>query len=85
VARRSELAESNAIKAVWIEPGAVHAGDLASEVGDAGDHRRPSLGRQMLVRPIVATWVEAKAATVVHASYSAASQIGLHDGAFDRT
>jgi hypothetical protein len=63
-------------------PGAVHAGDPASEVSDAGDHRRPGL---VLVWPIVAARMEAETATMVHASYSATSQIGLHHGAFDRT
>ena len=74
-----------AIKAIRIEPGAVHAGDPAIEVGDAGDHRRPGLGRQVLVRPIVAARMEAQAATMVHVSYSATLQVGLNDGALNRT
>ena len=62
------LAEPYPVKAIRIEPGAVHAGDPAIEVGDAGDHRRPGLGRQVLVRPIVAARMEAQAAVVVHVS-----------------
>ena len=38
----------------------------AIEIGDAGDHRRPGLGRQVLVRPIVAARMEAQAAAMVH-------------------
>ena len=79
------LAEPNAIKAVRIEPGAVHAGDPAIEVGDAGDHRRPGFGRQVLVRPIVAARMEAQAATMVHVGYSATLQIRLDHGPLDRT
>jgi hypothetical protein len=48
---------------VWIEPGAVRAGDPSIEVGDGGDHRRPGFGRRMLIRSIVATRMEAQAAT----------------------
>src|SRR6476620_7974601 len=78
------LAEPDAIKAVWIEPGAVHAGDPSIEVGDAGYHRRPGFSRQMIVRPIVATWVEAEAATMVDVGYSATLQIRLDHRPFDR-
>ena len=38
------------------------AGDPAIEIGDAGDHCRPGLGRRVLVRTIVAARVEAQAA-----------------------
>src|SRR5712675_3654929 len=77
------LAEPNAIKAVWIEPGAMHAGDAAIEVGDAGNHRRPGLRRQVLVRSIIAARMEAQAATVVHVGNSASPEIGLDHGPLD--
>ena len=79
------LAEPNVIKAVRIEPGTVHAGDPAVEVGDACDHRRPGLGRQVLVRTIVAARMEAEATTMVHVGYSTTLQVGLSDGALNRT
>ena len=79
------LAEPNAIEAVWIEPGAVHAGDPTIEIRDAGDHRRPGFGRQMVVGPIVAARMEAQAATMVDAGYSAALQVRFSHCPLDRT
>ena len=55
------------------------------EIGDAGDHRRPGFGRQMFVRPIVAAWMEAQAATMVDVGYSATLQIRLDHSPLDRT
>ena len=66
---RSEPCRAEPIKAVRIEPGAMHAGDPAIEVGDAGDHRRPGLGRQVLVRrDSRQTRMEAQGCPVVHVS-----------------
>ena len=31
-----------------VEPGAMHAGDLAVEIGDGGDHRGPDLKRRTI-------------------------------------
>ena len=42
-----------------IEPGSVCAGDPSIEIGNAGDHCRPGLGRCVLVGPVIATRVKA--------------------------
>src|SRR3546814_3326779 len=42
------------------EPCAMYARDPAVEIGDGRDHRRPGLGRRMLVRPVVAAWMDAE-------------------------
>ena len=46
------------VVAGWIEPSAMRAGDLAGEVGDGGDQRRPDLGRRIDIGPVVAAGVE---------------------------
>ena len=35
-------------------------GDLAVKIGDGGDHRRPSLGRRVIVRPVIAARMESE-------------------------
>src|SRR5262249_16742429 len=79
------LAEPNPIKAIRIEPCAMHTGDSAIKVGDASYHRRPGLGRQVLIGAIIAAWVEAQAATMVHVGYSSTLQVSRNDGTVDRT
>ena len=78
------FAEPYPVKSIRIKPCPMHTGDPAIEVGDAGNHRRPGLGRKVLVMPIVAARMEAQAATVVHVDNSPTMQIGLDHGSFDR-
>ena len=44
-----------------VDPGALHAGEIAREIGDRCDHRRPDLGSHLLVAPIVAAWMKSQA------------------------
>lgn len=47
-------------EAVPHKPGAMRAGDGAGKTRDRGYHRRPSLGRRMLVWAVVAAGMEAE-------------------------
>ena len=49
----------------WIEPGAMRARDLAGEVGDGGDQRRPDLDRGVHVWPVIAARVKSQSADSV--------------------
>ena len=44
--RPSRRVDRRLVPPRWVEPGAMRAGDLAVEIGDGGDHRRPGLGRR---------------------------------------
>ena len=59
-------------------------GDLAVEIGDGCDHRRPGLGRRMSIRPVVAAWVELEASGSVQSRNAAFAQIRFHDCARNR-
>ena len=67
-----------------VEPGAVRAGDLAVEIGDRGDHRRPGLGRRVGIGPIVAARVKAQASGSVQSRNAASAQIRFGDCARNR-
>ena len=67
-----------------IEPGAVRAGDTAVEIGDGGDHRRPGLGRSIVVGPIVAARMEAQRCASVQSRNAASAQIRFRERAGDR-
>ena len=62
----------------------MRAGDLAVEIGDGRDHRRPGLGRRIAVRTIVAAWVEAQACGSVQSRDAAFAQIRFHECARNR-
>ena len=62
----------------------MRAGDPAVEIGDAGDHRRPGLGRRVVVWPIVAARVEAQAAGFVQSRNAAIAQIRFYESPCDR-
>jgi len=55
----------------------MHAGDAAVEIGDGGDHGRPSLGRRVLVRPIITARVEPQRVGVVDRLDAAIAQVHL--------
>ena len=59
-------------------------GDPAVEIGDARDHRRPGLGRRVVVRAIVAARVEAQAAGFVQRRNAAIAQIRFCESPCDR-
>ena len=70
------LAQPIGVKALRIEPCAVDTRDRAIEIGDAGDHRGPDLGRRVLVRPVViATRLVPETASVVQLRDSATAQV----------
>jgi hypothetical protein len=52
-------------EAVRRKPGTMCAGDLAVEIGDGGDHRRPPLSRRTVVRAIVAARVISQSTGIV--------------------
>ena len=60
------------------------AGDPVVEIGDAGDHRRPGLGRCVLVWAIVAARMKAQRAVFVQSRNAAIAQIRVHDSPCDR-
>ena len=78
------FAQPNAIGVLRIEPGAVHTGDLTSDIRDTGDHCRPGFSWQVFIRPIVATCMETQAATMVYVSDSATLQICLGHSPLNR-
>ena len=78
------LAERRLGEAAGIEPGAMRAGQMAGEIGDGGDHRRPGLGRAVLVRPIVAARVEAQASGSVQSRNAAIAEIRFYESACNR-
>ena len=51
---------------------------------DGGDHRRPGLGRGVLVRPVVAAGMEAQASGSVQIRNAACAQIRLYERARNR-
>ena len=67
-----------------VEPGAMRSGDLAVEIGDRGDHRRPGLGRRPGVRAIVAAGMKAQASGSGQSSNAAIAQIRFYDCAENR-
>ena len=72
-------------EAVRIEPGAVHAGDPAIEIGD-GRRSSPARSRSaVLVGAIVAARMEAQAASHGTRRHAATPQVRLNDGARDRS
>src|SRR3546814_4192227 len=71
-------------KAAGIEPGAVRPGQMSRDIGDGSDHRRPGLGRAVVVRPIVAARMEAQASGSVQNRNAAIAEIRFYESAFDR-
>ena len=67
-----------------VEPGAVHPGDIAVEVGYSSDHRRPGLGRRMPIRPVVAVGMKAEACGYVQSRNATFAQIRFDDCASNR-
>src|SRR5581483_9242523 len=65
------------------EPGPVRAGEAAVEIGDGGDHGGPSLGRGMLIGPVVAARVEAQRSGSVQRRNAAPAEIRLGERAVD--
>jgi hypothetical protein len=62
----------------------MRSGDLAVKIGDGGDHGRPSLGRRVMVGPVIAARVEAQVRGSVQSRNAAIAQIGFHDSARNR-
>jgi hypothetical protein len=62
----------------------MRAGDGAGKIGDGGDHRWPGLGRRMLVRPVVAAWMEAQRFGSGKHGDGAIAQVGLDERPADR-
>jgi hypothetical protein len=77
------LAKCSFVEAVWIEPGAMRARDAIVEIGNGGDHRRPCLGRRMLVGAIEAARVETQASGSADVRNAAFPQIRLYVRADD--
>src|SRR5258708_21397885 len=71
-------------KAVRRKPGAVRAGDLAVEIGDGGDHRRPPLSRRTVVRATVAARVIPQSTAIVDGLDATIVQVGLDERPADR-
>src|SRR6266404_5819122 len=69
---------------VECKPGAMGAGHPAAEIGDGCDHRRPALGRTMLVRPVEASRMEAQRSGSVQCRDAAVPQVRFHDRARHR-
>ena len=67
-----------------IEPGAVRAGDVALEIGDSRDHRRPGFGRGVCLGTIVAARMESQAVDAVQVRDAAFTQISFHERAGNR-
>src|SRR3546814_19257756 len=72
------------IGAVGCEPGAMRAGDPTLAASDGSDHRRPGLGRRMLVASLVAAWVEPQRSGFVLSRNAASPYIRLHANAGKR-
>src|SRR5262249_1367227 len=68
----------------WVEPSAMCACDVATEVSDRGNQRRPDLGRRIAVRPVIATGVEAQCRSIVQSRNAALAQICFCDRAGNR-
>jgi hypothetical protein len=62
----------------------VRAGDLAAEIGDGSDHRRPPLSRRTDVRAIVAARVIPQSIAIVDGLDAAIAQVGLDERSPDR-
>ena len=62
----------------------MRSGELAVEIGDGGDQRRPGLDRRAIVRPIVTTRMEAQISGFVESGNAAMAQIRLGKRARDR-
>ena len=62
----------------------MHSGELAVEIGDGGDQRRPGLDRRAIVRPIVTTRMEAQISGFVESVNAAMAQIRLGKRARDQ-
>jgi hypothetical protein len=59
-------------------------GDIAVEVGDGSDHRRPGLGRRVMLRPVIATRMKAKVCGSVQSRNAAFAQIRFRECAQNR-
>jgi hypothetical protein len=62
----------------------MRAGQMAGKIGDGGDHRRPRLGRAVLVRPMVTARMETQASGSVQKRNAAITEIRFYESAFDR-
>ena len=82
--RASRRIDQRLAQPVRGDPGAMHAGDRARQVGDGGDHRRPRLRRRMLIRAIPAARMEAERFAARQMYDPAVAQVRLGQGAGDR-
>ena len=67
-----------------VEPGAMRAGDVACEIGDGSNHRRPGLGQRVGIGAIVAARVESQCADIIEMGDPAMAQVELDERAGDR-
>ena len=69
-----------------VEPGALHAGEIAREVGDRCDHRRPDLGARLVARraSIVAARMKSQARGAGQDGDVAVAKISFGKRAVDR-
>ncbi len=63
----------------------MRSGDLAVKIGDGGDHGRPSLGRRVIARPVIAARMETKTRGTMENRNAALAQIDLRWSAGNRT
>jgi hypothetical protein len=78
------FAERRFDEAAGIEPSAVRAGELALEIGDRRDHRRPSLGRAVFIGSVVAARMKAQRAGSAQIRNTAVSEMRFYESAQDR-
>ncbi len=80
----SRRADRRLAEAIRRKPGAMRAGNAIGKIGYGGDHRRPGLNRQTVVRAIVAARMKPQRTRIVDSLDAPIAQVGLDERPADR-
>ena len=73
----ARIGERRLVRTLWIEPGALDAGDIAFKIGDGGKQRRPAFERSVVRLAVVDRRVIAQGGPVEPSGDATGAQIGF--------